>query len=64
MRKLRLDLESLAVQTFETTKNEESRGTIQANDSGTTFGICPNDCGNTDRTCPCGSEEPCSYDIC
>lgn len=64
MRKLKMDIDALVVQTFETTNDVRSRGTIHAYDFGTTFGFCPDYCGNTDPTCPCGSEEPCSYDIC
>lgn len=50
-RKLKLDLNKLAVETFEATGEEKTRGTIQGWDGtttiATTYGpwFCPDDCG-------------------
>lgn len=56
MRKLTLDVDSLVVQTFETTDETKDRGTVRAYDSwGTTGGpwFCPYYCDSGDRTCGC-----------
>ena len=46
MRKLKLDLDSLTVQTFETYEAAEKQGTVQAHDQSTTGGtfLCPYIC--------------------
>jgi hypothetical protein len=62
MRKLKLDVESLAVQTFETASDAGSRGTVQAHDSvGTTGGpwFCPADCGDSQVKPSCGVGDTC-----
>lgn len=53
MRKLRLNIDSLTVQTFEVDEAAEKRGTVQAHDSWATTGgtaLCP---------APCDSEYTC-----
>lgn len=54
MRKLKLDIDSLVVQTFKTDEAAEKQGTVQAYDSWptTTAGpwFCDHDCGSLDRT--------------
>jgi len=57
MRKLKLDLESLVVQTFETAEGDERKGTVHARDSWESTGgpyFCPADCVPTDNTCGVG----------
>lgn len=55
MRKLRLDIDSLVVQTFKTAEAAEKQGTVQAHDSEetTTAGpwFCEFVCGSDERTC-------------
>jgi hypothetical protein len=54
MRKLKLDLDSLVVQTFETAGDAGSRGTVKAHDSlATTYGPwnCPYYCDPSDAPC-------------
>ena len=55
MRKLKLALDSLVVQTFETTAGSDARGTVYARDSyDTTTGgpyLCDHVCPTLDPTC-------------
>jgi len=49
MRKLKLELDSLVVETFETGDDSTLRGTVEAYDSWETTGgpyFCPADCGS------------------
>jgi hypothetical protein len=62
MRKLKLDVESLAVQTFETAKRDERKGTVHARDSWETTGgpyFCPAYCENTEQRQTCGVGDTC-----
>lgn len=57
MRKLKLDLDSLVVQTFETAEEGGSRGTVKAHDSLATTGgpwHCPAWCEETYVSCDGG----------
>ena len=54
MRKLKLEVDALKVQTFETSDDAESYGTVQAHDSWATTGgpyYCPADCGTVSGPC-------------
>lgn len=54
MRKLKLDIDSLAVQTFETDEAAGKQGTVQAYDSLSTTGgpwLCPYVCDSDSPTC-------------
>jgi hypothetical protein len=52
MRKLKLDIDSLAVQTFKTDEVAEKHGTVQAYDSTSDGpGFCEFDCGSAYHTC-------------
>jgi hypothetical protein len=62
MRKLKLDVESLAVQTFETASDAGSRGTVKAHDSWATTGgpgLCPAACVGTDSNPSCAVGDTC-----
>ncbi len=64
MRKLKLNVESLAVQTFETAKDTGSRGTVKAHDSWESTGgpwFCPADCGGGSGHPTCGVGDTCGY---
>lgn len=54
MRKLRLSLENLAVESFETTRPEAGRGTVHAEQACTcvTYCTCPGMATCGDLTCP------------
>lgn len=54
MRKLRLDIDSLAVQTFEIDEAAKNRGTVQAHDFLSTSGgtqLCPAPCDSDSPSC-------------
>ena len=65
MRKLKLDIDSLVVQTFKTDEAADKQGTVQAHDSveTTTAGpwFCQYECPSLEHSCPpsycyyCGS---------
>ena len=50
MKKLRLQIEELAVDSFPTVQGESGRGTVQAHDSWFTAGVYS--CVNCSRSCP------------
>jgi hypothetical protein len=54
MRKLKLDLDALDVETFETAADERARGTVQAHDNSEfpcTWDTCRDSCGWSDIDC-------------
>ncbi len=54
MLKLKLDLDSLVVETFETSDDDSAAGTVHGYDSWETTGgpyYCPADCGSLNRSC-------------
>lgn len=58
MRKLKLDMDSLVVQTFETVDSADSRGTVNAHESVETTGgpwLCPALCESFQATCELGA---------
>jgi hypothetical protein len=62
MHKLKLALDTLVVQSFETAENSQARGTIEAHDSGVSTGgpyYCPADCGDSGVRPTCGAGDTC-----
>ncbi len=66
MKKIRLDLDALHVQTFETDRAEADRGTVRAHDDASGQS-CPYECTRAEPTCNgplCGATFPVVTCVC